>query len=144
MAAYLGTYVSRVDDGGLEFRGDKGTLKIDRARLVFYRDDGPYAPGRRPTRRSSSGRAETGRSRTCRTGSTAFAAAKRRTPISGSRVRRLERRNSATRPSAPAVRCAGTRRQRRSNDLSQRLRDHPSLGEPAGADDCQRNAARQQ
>ena len=30
MAAYLGTYVSRVDDGGLEFRGEQGTLKIDR------------------------------------------------------------------------------------------------------------------
>jgi predicted dehydrogenase len=45
MAAYLGTYVSRVDDGGLEFRGDRGTLKIDRARLAFYRDDAPYAPG---------------------------------------------------------------------------------------------------
>ena len=44
MAAYLGTYVSRVDDGGLEFRGDLGTLKIDRARLAFYRDDAPYAP----------------------------------------------------------------------------------------------------
>ena len=45
MAAYLGTYVSRVDDGGLEFRGDRGTLKIDRARLAFYRDDSAYAPG---------------------------------------------------------------------------------------------------
>ena len=45
MAAYLGTYVSRVDDGGLEFRGEKGTLKIDRARLAFYRDDAAYAPG---------------------------------------------------------------------------------------------------
>ena len=45
MAAYLGTYVSRVDDGGLEFRGDRGTLKIDRTRLAFYRDDAPYAPG---------------------------------------------------------------------------------------------------
>jgi predicted dehydrogenase len=43
--AYLGTYVSRVDDGGLEFRGDRGTLKIDRARLAFYRDDAAYAPG---------------------------------------------------------------------------------------------------
>jgi predicted dehydrogenase len=43
--AYLGTYVSRVDDGGLEFRGDRGTLKIDRARLAFYRDDTAYAPG---------------------------------------------------------------------------------------------------
>jgi predicted dehydrogenase len=45
MAAYLGTYVSRVDDGGLEFRGDRGTLKIDRARLAFYRDDAAWAPG---------------------------------------------------------------------------------------------------
>jgi hypothetical protein len=45
MAAYLGTYVSRVDDGGLEFRGERGTLKVDRARLAFYRDDAAYAPG---------------------------------------------------------------------------------------------------
>jgi predicted dehydrogenase len=45
MAAYLGTYVSRVDDGGLEFRGELGTLKVDRARLAFYRDDAAYAPG---------------------------------------------------------------------------------------------------
>jgi len=45
MTAYLGTYVSKVDDGGLEFRGEKGTLKIDRARLAFYRDDAAYAPG---------------------------------------------------------------------------------------------------
>jgi predicted dehydrogenase len=45
MAAYLGTYVSRVDDGGLEFRGDLGTLKIDRTRLAFYRDDAAYAAG---------------------------------------------------------------------------------------------------
>ena len=45
MTAYLGTYVSKVDDGGLEFRGDKGTLKIDRARLAFYRDDAAWAPG---------------------------------------------------------------------------------------------------
>jgi predicted dehydrogenase len=45
MAAYLGTYVSRVDDGGLEFRGDLGTLKIDRTRLAFYRDAAAYAPG---------------------------------------------------------------------------------------------------
>jgi predicted dehydrogenase len=45
MVAYLGTYVSRVDDGGLEFRGDRGTLKIDRARLAFYRDDAAYASG---------------------------------------------------------------------------------------------------
>jgi predicted dehydrogenase len=45
MAVYLGTYVSKVDDGGLEFRGERGTLKIDRSRLAFYRDDAAYAPG---------------------------------------------------------------------------------------------------
>jgi predicted dehydrogenase len=45
MAVYLGTYVSKVDDGGLEFRGERGTLKIDRARLAVYRDDAPYAAG---------------------------------------------------------------------------------------------------
>jgi len=45
MTAYLGTYVSRVDDGGLEFRGERATLKIDRARLAVYRDDAPYAAG---------------------------------------------------------------------------------------------------
>ncbi len=44
-AAYLGTYVSRVDDGGLEFRGDRGTLKVDRSRLAFYRDDAAWAAG---------------------------------------------------------------------------------------------------
>jgi predicted dehydrogenase len=45
MAVYLGTYVSKVDDGGLEFRGERGTLKVDRARLAFYRDDAAYAAG---------------------------------------------------------------------------------------------------
>jgi len=45
LAAYLGTYVSKVDDGGLEFRGELGTLKIDRARLAFYRDDAAYTAG---------------------------------------------------------------------------------------------------
>lgn len=45
MAAYLGSYVSRVDDGGLEFRGDQATLKIDRTRLAVYRNDSPYVPG---------------------------------------------------------------------------------------------------
>ena len=45
MTVYLGTYVSRIDDGGLEFRGDKATLKIDRARLAVYRDDAAYASG---------------------------------------------------------------------------------------------------
>jgi predicted dehydrogenase len=45
LATYLQTYVSRIDDGGLEFRGDRGTLRIDRQRLAFYRDDAAYAPG---------------------------------------------------------------------------------------------------
>jgi predicted dehydrogenase len=47
MAAYLGTYVSRIDDGGLEFRGERATLKIDRARLAVYRNDAPYVSGTR-------------------------------------------------------------------------------------------------
>ncbi len=34
-----------MDDGGLEFRGELGTLKIDRAGLAFYKDDAPYAQG---------------------------------------------------------------------------------------------------
>ena len=44
-AVYLGAYISRVDDGGLEFRGENGTLKINRARLALYKDDAPYAAG---------------------------------------------------------------------------------------------------
>jgi predicted dehydrogenase len=47
MASYVGTYVSKVDDGGLEFRGDLGTLKIDRTRLAFYREDAANVPGTR-------------------------------------------------------------------------------------------------
>ena len=47
MAAYLGTYVSRVDDGGLEFRGTQATMKIDRGRLAVYRDNAPYVAGTR-------------------------------------------------------------------------------------------------
>src|SRR4029078_12532474 len=45
MAVYLGSDVSKVDGGGLEFRGERGTLKIDRSRLAVYRDDAPYAAG---------------------------------------------------------------------------------------------------
>jgi predicted dehydrogenase len=45
MAVYLGSYVGRVDDGGLEFRGDQATMKIDRARLAIYRNDAPYVAG---------------------------------------------------------------------------------------------------
>jgi len=43
--SYLGTYSSKVDDGGLEFRGDLGTLKIDRSHVAFYKDDAPYKAG---------------------------------------------------------------------------------------------------
>lgn len=47
--AHLGSYGSRVDDGGLEFRGTDAVLKIDRNRLAVYRNDasnvsGTYAP----------------------------------------------------------------------------------------------------
>lgn len=34
--AYDGAMMSGIDDGGIEFRGSRGTLKINRARLAFY------------------------------------------------------------------------------------------------------------
>ena len=43
--AHLGSYGSRVDDGGLEFRGTDAVLKIDRTRLAVYRNDAPNVPG---------------------------------------------------------------------------------------------------
>lgn len=45
MTVYLGSFNSKVDDGGLEFRGSEATMKIDRRRLAVYRNDAPYAPG---------------------------------------------------------------------------------------------------
>jgi predicted dehydrogenase len=45
MATHSGTYSSTIDDGGLEFRGDKATLKIDRERLLVYSEEG-RTPGR--------------------------------------------------------------------------------------------------
>lgn len=36
---YEGTMVSSIDDGGLEFRGTDGTLKIDRSSLTIYREN---------------------------------------------------------------------------------------------------------
>ena len=36
MVTHTGTYASSIDDGGLEFRGDQATLKVDRERLVVY------------------------------------------------------------------------------------------------------------
>ena len=35
---YEGTMVSSVDDGGLEFRGTTGTLKLDRSQFAIYRE----------------------------------------------------------------------------------------------------------
>lgn len=43
--AYLGSFNSRTDDGGLEFRGVESTMKIDRRRLAVYRNDAPYVAG---------------------------------------------------------------------------------------------------
>jgi len=45
MVTHNGSYGSSVDDGGLEFRGDKGTLKIDRERLLVYKEGAPKVPG---------------------------------------------------------------------------------------------------
>ena len=39
MVTHTGTYASSIDDGGLEFRGDKATLKVDRERLAVYSED---------------------------------------------------------------------------------------------------------
>jgi predicted dehydrogenase len=36
IVTHTGTYGSSIDDGGLEFRGEQGTLKIDRERLLVY------------------------------------------------------------------------------------------------------------
>jgi predicted dehydrogenase len=36
MVTHTGSYASSIDDGGLEFRGDQATLKIDRERLALY------------------------------------------------------------------------------------------------------------
>lgn len=45
MTVYLGSFNSRVDDGGLEFRGSDATMKIDRRRLAVYRNDAPWVAG---------------------------------------------------------------------------------------------------
>jgi predicted dehydrogenase len=48
MVTHTGTYGSSIDDGGLEFRGDHGTLKIDRERLVVFNEES-RKPGSRFT-----------------------------------------------------------------------------------------------
>jgi predicted dehydrogenase len=49
MVTHSGTYGSSIDDGGLEFRGDRGTLKIDRERLLVFSEESrkpgsPFTP----------------------------------------------------------------------------------------------------
>jgi predicted dehydrogenase len=39
MVTHTGTYASSIDDGGLEFRGDRATLKVDRERLAVYSEE---------------------------------------------------------------------------------------------------------
>ena len=84
-----------------------GTLKIDRARLAFYRDDAAYAPGTLTPEpeiyvRSSGD----GSVRTCRTGWTASAAASRRPRPFVSDTQRRERRTSPTPRCAARPSCA--------------------------------------
>jgi predicted dehydrogenase len=49
MVTHTGTYASSIDDGGLEFRGDEATLKIDRDRLVVYTERSRRNQTWRPT-----------------------------------------------------------------------------------------------
>jgi predicted dehydrogenase len=42
---YNGSMASDVDDGGIEFRGTRGTLKIDREHLAFYAEGSRNLPG---------------------------------------------------------------------------------------------------
>src|SRR3989442_15792291 len=49
MVTHTGTYGRSIDDGGLEFRGVQGTLKIDRERLLVFNEEskkpgGPFTP----------------------------------------------------------------------------------------------------
>jgi predicted dehydrogenase len=42
---YNGSMASDIDDGGIEFRGTRGTLKIDREHLAFYSEESKEVPG---------------------------------------------------------------------------------------------------
>ena len=42
---YNGSMASNIDDGGIEFRGTQGTLKIDREHLAFYSEESSQVPG---------------------------------------------------------------------------------------------------
>ena len=41
LVTHTGTYGSSIDDGGLEIRGDRATLKIDRQRLLVFNEGAP-------------------------------------------------------------------------------------------------------
>ena len=41
LVTHTGSYGSSIDDGGLEFRGDQATLKVDRERLLVFREGRP-------------------------------------------------------------------------------------------------------
>ncbi len=45
MVTHTGSYGSSIDDGGLEFRGDLATLKIDRERLLVFNEGSPRVEG---------------------------------------------------------------------------------------------------
>lgn len=49
MVTHTGTYGSSIDDGGLEFRGDLATLKIDRERLLVFKEGSRPSGGWRNT-----------------------------------------------------------------------------------------------
>jgi predicted dehydrogenase len=44
MVTFTGALNSSIDDGGIEFRGSKATLKIDRSRLAVYSEGGKAEP----------------------------------------------------------------------------------------------------
>jgi predicted dehydrogenase len=43
--AFTTHMASKIDDGGIEFRGTGGTLKVSRTRLAFYPEDSANVPG---------------------------------------------------------------------------------------------------
>jgi predicted dehydrogenase len=43
--SFTNTMSSKIDDGGVEFRGTKGTLKVDRAHLALYSEETANEPG---------------------------------------------------------------------------------------------------
>jgi len=53
MVTHTGTYSSSIDDGGLEFRGDRATLKVDRERLAVYGEDSRRAQPNQPPPRNT-------------------------------------------------------------------------------------------